>query len=53
MECECIDALSSLAIAMRLDGMSDVRGERLQPMGDMGSVLPAHLHIYIYGIDFL
>ena len=33
--------------------MSDIRGERLQPMGDIGSYLPAHLHIYIYGIDFL
>ncbi len=33
--------------------MSDVRGEYLPYMADMGSLLPAHLHIYIYGIDFL
>ena len=34
-------------------GASGVSGERLPPMGDMGSLLPAHLHIYIYGIDFI
>ena len=42
-----------LAAAMCCHGGSGVSGERLQSMGDMGSLLPAHLHIYIYGIDFL
>ena len=42
-----------LADAMRSDDGSGVSGERLQPMADIGSCLPTHLHIYIYGIDFL
>ena len=47
------DDLSSLTIAVRWPCESGVSGERLQHMGDIGSLLPAHLHIYIYGIDFL
>ena len=47
------DAISSLAIAVRWTCVSGVSGERLPPMGDMGSLFPDILHIYIYGIDFL
>ena len=33
--------------------MSGVSGEGMPCMADMGSLLPAHFHIYIYGLDFL
>ena len=52
VERECIAAISSLAVAVWWQHASSVSSERLPPMGDMGSLLPAHLHIYIYGTDF-